>query len=173
MTVTIRPARLGDETGLQANCKTASSLEAVRQQVEWTVRESGFPRLAHFVAEFDRDVVGTVMLIPKGAHALLDSEGRLALCAGRQGSELTVGRMDDWVVAARVWRKGIGTALASRVVDEARAWGLRRIETSTSNPAAAAAMRTLGFSEFGALPLLGDSAEWHGGATEFLFYRDL
>jgi hypothetical protein len=99
--VGVRPVRLGDEVGIQANCKTGATLEQVREQVEWTAAEHRSRWLAHFVAEYESAVVGTVMLFPAGAHPVR-GPGGLTLCPGPQGGQPLVGRLDDYVVASRL-----------------------------------------------------------------------
>lgn len=118
----MRPVRLGDEVGIQANCKTGATLEQVREQVQWTAAEHRSRWLAHFVAEYEGAVVGTVMLFPAGAHPVR-GPGGLTLCPGPQGGQPLVGRLDDYVVVSQLWRRGIGTRLTERVVEEARRWG--------------------------------------------------
>lgn len=173
MTTVVRYVRLGDEVGLQANCKTAVSVEQVRAQVELTVRDAGYPRLAHFIAERDGEVVGNVMLMALGAHVITEPGGGLSICLGRQGDTPQIGRLDDYVVASRLWRQGIGTTLTSRVIEEARTWGLVRLETSSANPAAIAAFHSQGFTKYGELPLVPGDVPWHGGRSETLFFMDL
>lgn len=173
VTTVVRHVRLGDEVGLQANCKTAVSLEQVRAQVELTVRDAGFPRLAHFVAARDDEVVGNVMLMALGAHVIAEPDRGLSICLGRQGDTPQVGRLDDYVVASRLWRQGIGTMLTSRVIEEAGAWGLARLETSSANPAAITAFQRQGFTKYGELPLVPGDTPWHGGGFEALFFMDL
>lgn len=169
----MRPARLGDEVDIQANCKTAATLEQVREQVRWTTAEHRPRWLAHFVAEHEGEVVGTVMLRAAGSHAVRGEYG-LTLCPGRQGDGPTVGELSDYVVASKFWRRGIGTRLTERVVEEARRWGLVRLETSSVNPAAIAAFRAQGFREHGSLPLPpGTPPQWHGGSVQVLFHLDL
>jgi GNAT superfamily N-acetyltransferase len=171
--VRIRPARPGDEVGIQANCKTAATLEQAREQIQWTTAEHRVRWLAHFVAEYEGDVVGTVMLTAAGSHAIRGKDG-LTLCPGQQGDHPSVGRLDDYVVASRLWRRGIGTRLTERVVEEARQWGLVRLETSSANPAAISAFRHQGFRQHGSLPLPpGTPPQWHGGSIEVLFHKDL
>jgi GNAT superfamily N-acetyltransferase len=171
--VRVRLARPGDEVGIQANCKTAATVEQVREQVRWTTSEHRFRRLAHFVAEHAGETVGTVMLTPAGSHPIRAQDG-LTLCPGPQGDHPSVGRLDDYVVASRLWRRGIGTRLTERVIEEARRWGLVRLETSSANPAAIAAFRSQGFRQHGSLPLPpGTPPQWHGGSVEVLFHLDL
>jgi GNAT superfamily N-acetyltransferase len=171
--VGVRSARLGDEVGIQANCKTAATVEQVREQVRWTTAEHRFRWLAHFVAEYERAVVGTVMLFPAGSHPVRGQDG-LTLCPGPQGGDPLVGRLDDYVVASQLWRRGIGTRLTERVIEEARGWGLVRLETSSTNPAAIAAFRRQGFRQHGSLPLPpGTPPQWHGGNVEALFHINL
>lgn len=173
MNVSVRPVQPGDEAGIQANCKTAATVEQVREQVRWTATEQGFRRLAHFVAVHEGEVVGTVMLTPAGSHPVRGPAG-LTLCPGPQGDHPSVGRLDDYVVASQLWRQGIGTRLTVRVVEEARRWGLARLETGSSNPAAIAAFRHQGFCQHGTLPLPpGTPPQWHGGINEALFHMDL
>lgn len=171
--VWVRPVRPGDEVGIQANCKTGATVEQVREQVRWATAERRFRWLAHFVAEHEGAVVGTVMLLPAGSHLVRAQDG-LALCPGPQGGHPSVGRLDDYVVASRLWRRGIGTRLTERVVEEARRLGLVRLETSSANPAAIAAFRRQGFRQHGRLPLPpGTPPQWHGGSVEVLFHMDL
>jgi GNAT superfamily N-acetyltransferase len=170
--VGVRPVRLGDEADIQANCKTEATIEQVREQVRWTAAEHRFRWLAHFVAEYEGAVVGTVMLFPAGSHPVLGPDG-LTLCPGPQGGQPLVGRLDDYVVASQLWRRGIGTRLTERVVEEARQWGLVRLETSSANPAAIAAFDHQGFRQHGSLPLPpGTPVQWHGGSVEVLFHMD-
>jgi len=113
------------------------------------------------------------MLLPAGSHPVRGQDG-LTLCPGPQGGHSSVGRLDDYVVASRLWRRGIGTRLTERVVQEARRWGLVRLETSSANPAAIAAFRRQGFRQHGSLPLPpGTPPQWHGGSMEVLFHLDL
>jgi GNAT superfamily N-acetyltransferase len=171
--VLVRPARLGDELDIQSNCKTAATVEQVREQVRWTTAEHRFGWLAHFVAEHEGAVLGTVLLTPAGSHAVRGKDG-LVLCPGPQGGHPLVGRLDDYVVASRCWRRGIGTQLTERVVEEARRWSLVRLETSSANPAAIAAFRRQGFCQHGSLPLPpGTPPQWHRGGVEVLFHMDL
>ncbi len=173
MDVIVRQARLGDEMGIQANCKTAATVEQVREQIRWTTAEHRFRWLAHFVAEYEGAVVGTVMLFPAGSHPVRGPDG-LTLCPGPQGGHPLVGRLDDYVVASQFWRRGIGTRLTGRVVEEARRWGLVRLETSSANPAAIAAFQRQGFCQHGSLALPpGTPPQWHGGSVEVLFHMDL
>ncbi len=65
------------------------------------------------------------MLLPAGSHPVRGQDG-LALCPWPQGGHPSAGRLDDYVVASRLWRRGIGTRLTERVVEEARRWGLVR-----------------------------------------------
>jgi GNAT superfamily N-acetyltransferase len=171
--VIVRPARLGDEVGIQANCKTAATVEQVREQIRWTTAEHRFRWLAHFVAEYEGAVVGTVMLFPAGSHPVRGPDG-LTLCPGPQGGHPLVGRLDDYVVASQFWRRGIGTRLTGRVVEEARRWGLVRLETSSANPAAIAAFQRQGFCQHCSLALPpGTPPQWHGGSVEVFFHMDL
>ena len=170
MGVTVRAVRPGDEIGLQANCKTASSLDQVRQQVLWTTREAGFPRLSHFVADDDGQVIGTVMLMVKEAHPDTDGAGGYTTCLGRPWVEPSVGQLSDWVVCGRYWRRGIGTLLAERVVSEARSWGMVRLETSSFSRVAQSAFRKMGFTQYGSLPALPGAED---GRPEALFLLDL
>jgi GNAT superfamily N-acetyltransferase len=171
--VRVRPARPGDEVGIQANCKTEATVEQVREQVRWTAAEPRSRCLVHFVAEHEGAVVGNVMLLPAGSHAVR-GPGGLTLCPGPQGDHPSVGRLDDYVVASRLWRHGIGTRLTERVVEEARRCGLVRLQTSSANPAAIAAFRHQGFRQHGSLPLPpGTPPQWHGGGMEVLFHMDL
>jgi GNAT superfamily N-acetyltransferase len=171
--VRIRSARPGDEVGIQANCKTAATIEQVRDQVWWTTAEHRCRWLAHFVAEHEGAVVGTVMLTPAGSHPVRGQDG-LVLCPGPQGGHPLVGRLDDYVVASRFWRHGIGTQLTERVVQETRRWGLVRLETSSANPAAISAFQRQGFRQHGSLSLPpGTPPQWHGGSVEVLFHMDL
>jgi GNAT superfamily N-acetyltransferase len=171
--VRVRPVRLGDEVDIQANCKTAVTVEEVREQVRWTTTEHRPGWLAHFVAEYEGAAVGNVMLFPAGSHPVRGPDG-LTLCPGPQGGHPLVGRLDDYVVASRWWRRGIGTRLTERVVEEARRWGLVRLETSSANPAAIAAFRRQGFRQHGTLPLPpGTPPQWHAGTVEVLFHMDL
>jgi GNAT superfamily N-acetyltransferase len=169
----VRAARPGDEVGIQANCKTAATVEQVREQVGCTTAGHRFRGFAHFVAEHEGAVVGNVMLLPVGSHLVRGQDG-LVYCPGPQGGRPLVGRLDDYVVASRLWRRGIGTRLTERVVQEARRCGLVRLETSSANPAAVAAFQRQGFRQHGSLPLPpGTPPQWHGGSTEVLFHMDL
>jgi ribosomal protein S18 acetylase RimI-like enzyme len=172
MNILVRPARSGDEESIQANCKTSATIEQVRAQVRCTTAEQGLRRLAHFVADREGEVIGTVMLEPAGAH-LVPGQAGLTFCPGPHGHPM-VGVLVDLVVASQFWRQGIGTALTEQVVAEARRWGLIRLETSSLNPAAIAMFRSRGFRQHGSLPLLpGAPAQWHGGTAEALFHMDL
>lgn len=112
------------------------------------------------------------MLMLKGAHASVTTTGQIELCQKRV--DPYVGNLGDWVVAGVHQRQGIGSALARTAIAEARQWGLARLETSTENAAAAAAMRKLAFIEYGRLPILsGRSGTSSGGEHEILFYLDL
>lgn len=162
-TIVIRPIRMGDQAGIR-RCKGGTA-EQVDQQVRWTVSDRAPGVLEHLVAEFAGQVVGTAMLMVKGAHASVAADGRIALC--RTWVDPQVGTLGDWVVAGNYQRQGIGSALARAVIAEARQWGLARLETSTQNPAAAAAMRKVGFVEYGRTP------ELLGRPPETLFYIDL
>ncbi|GAA4995499.1 GNAT family N-acetyltransferase [Actinopolymorpha pittospori] len=148
--IVVRPIRTGDQAGVRG-CK-GGTLEQVDQQVRWTAPDRGPGVLEHLVAEVDGQVVGTAMLMLKGAHASVEAGGQIDLC--RKRVDPHVGRLDDWVVAGDHQRQGVGSALGRAVIAEAQAWGLVRLETSTENPAAAAAMRKLGFIKYGRLPLL-------------------
>lgn len=171
--VEIREAQLGDARALQASCKTAATLDQVRAQIEWTVREAGYPRLAHFVADDGHEVVGNVMLMARGAHALVRDDGALTMCLGRQGESPTVGRLDDFVVDHRLWGRGIGTLLARRVIAEARSWRMSRLETSSANPAAQAVFSREGFRQWGACPLPPGEPHEPGRGVEVFYYLDL
>ena len=171
-TLVIRPVRLDDGDGIAARVKTGGTVEMARRQVEWTSATRAPRVLEHLVAELDGVIVGNVMLMLKGAHASANSDGSISLCAVR--AEPEVGRLDDWVVAGELHRQGIGSALARGVIDEARAWGLKRLESSSENHAAIAAFLKLGFTEYGRLPLLpGHPPQWHGGTDEVMVYLDL
>lgn len=149
----IRPARFEDAESLRRNCKTGTSLEQVRAQLEWTTRERAPHHLEHFVAIVDHEVVGTVVLWPKGGHAVERPGGGYTLCRGRNGQLLDIARLDDWVVAGVHQGTGIGARLASAVMDEARRWGLRRVESSSANPSAVRSLERLGFIQWGRFPL--------------------
>lgn len=167
----IREAEIGDETSLQVNCKTGASVAQVRDQVEWTTRERGYPRLVHFVAVHGADIVGNVMLTPFGGHAVTAPNG-LTLCAGPQGARPVTGNLGDWVVAHTHWQRGIGSALARRVIEEARAWQLRRVICETTNPAAVRSLQSVGFTICGELPLF-DGPLWHSGNSVVALFVDL
>ncbi|MGW5366134.1 N-acetyltransferase family protein [Actinopolymorpha pittospori] len=168
--IVVRPIRPGDQAGLRG-CKGGTP-EQVDQQVRWTVSERGPGVLEHLVAEITGQLVGTAMLMLKGAHASVGTDGQIDLC--RKRVDPRVGRLDDWVVAGDHQRQGVGSTLAHAVIAEARAWGLARLETSTENPAAAAAMRKLGFIEYGQLPVLAKHSDTSpGGQHEVHFYMDL
>jgi N-acetylglutamate synthase-like GNAT family acetyltransferase len=174
MSVRIRSARLGDEAGIQRNCKTAATVEQVREQVRATMTEQGFRRLAHFVADDDGEIVGNVMLYPVGAH-LVQEQANLTLCPGRARADPPLaGELTDLVVASRLWRHGIGTRLTDRVVAEARQWGLVRLNASSANPAAIAMFERRGFHQHGSIPPMpGTPAQWHGGTAEVLLHLNL
>lgn len=97
-------------------------------------------------------MVGTLMLLPAGSHPVRGQDG-LALRPGPQSGHPSVGRLDDYVVASRLWRYGIGTRLTERMVEGARRRGLAWLETSSANPAAIAAFQRQGFRQHGCLPL--------------------
>jgi len=156
--IEIRPARLGDEVGLQANCKPAVGVDQVRQQLEWTTRERGPHNLEHLVAVDGTEVVGTVMLGPRGGHAVERPDGSYTLCRGRNGAVLDIARLDDWSVSSRYAGLGLGTRLAAAVMDVARSWGLGRLESSSANPIAVRSLERLGFRPWGRFPL-GDGTD--------------
>jgi GNAT superfamily N-acetyltransferase len=164
--VVIRPLRRGDEVDLQANCMTSVSLAQILRHVEWAERERRPNWFEYLVAERQGEVVGAVTLKTAGSHALQDEfEGPVRMCVGR-GRAVPSGDLAGWVVCGRLQRTGIGRALAEAVVDEARAWGMVRVEASTFNPIAEAAFLAMGFSEWGRLP--------QGAAgTEIFFHLDL
>lgn len=164
--ILIRPIRIGDQAGVRG-CKGGTP-EQVDRQVRWTVADREPGVLEHLVAEVAGQVVGTVMLMLKGAHASVGADGRIELC--RKSVDPRVGNLGDWVVSGEHQRQGVGWALARAVIADARRWGLARLETSTQNPAAAAAMRGLGFVEYGRLPPLSEDP---GGRPELFFYLDL
>jgi GNAT superfamily N-acetyltransferase len=173
MNIIVRPVRPGDELDIQANCKTAATIEQVRAQVRCTAAEQGLGRLAHFVADSGGEVIGNVMLMPAGAHLVPGHDG-LTFCPGPRGSHPVVGELTDLVVADRFWRQGVGTSLTERVAEEARRWGLARLETSSANPAAIALFLGRGFRQHGSLPPLpGTPPPWHGGSAEALLHVDL
>jgi len=155
--IEIRPARLGDEVSLQANCKAAVSVDQVRRQLEWTTRERGPHTLEHFVAVDGIEVVGTVMLWPRGGHAVERPDGSYTLCRGRNGAVLDIARLDDWSVTSTYAGQGLGSRLAAAVMDKARSWGVGRLESSSANPAAVRSLERLGFRPWGRFPL-GDEA---------------
>ena len=170
--IAIRPTGLGDEIALQARCFTANNVDEVRRQVEWAVSSRGAGVLEHFVAEFRREVVGTVMLWMKGSHAAYLADGSIEMCRLRvtQG----VGSLGGWVVSGEHQGHGVGTALARAVIEEARRWGLLRLESSSLNPGAVAALKKVGFVEYGRLPLLAnEEPAWHGGTAEVMLLLDL
>lgn len=168
--IVIRPVRLGDRDGVRG-CKGGTP-EQVDQQVRCTVSERRRGVLEHLVAEVAGQVVGTVVLMLKGAHVSVAADGRIEFC--RKRVDPRVGLLGDWVVAGTHQRQGVGSALARAVIAEGAQWGLARIETSTANPAAAAAMRKLGFIEYGRLPPLPElSNASHVGRQEVLLYLNL
>jgi GNAT superfamily N-acetyltransferase len=156
--VEIRQATLEDAPSLQSNCKTGATIDQVRAQLEWTTRERGPHNLEHFVAMSDDEVVGNIMLWPRGAHAVEREDASLTLCRGRNGPQLDIARLDDWVVAGRFHRRGIGAKLAVAAMNQARSWGVKRLESSSANPAAVVSLTRLGFVEWGRFPL-GAGAE--------------
>ena len=167
MEVVVRQASPEDAPTLHANCKSGATLDDVVRQLEWTVRERGPHHLEHFVAVADSEVVGSVLLWPRGAHAVTGEDGSLTLCRGRNGPTLDIARLDDWVVTARLHGQGVGSMLARRVIEEARAWRLRRLESSSANPKAVRSLMRLGFEEWGRFP--SDS----GGAPESFLIAEL
>lgn len=110
--VEIRPARLEDADSFRKNCKTRTSTEQVRAQLEWTTRERSPHHLEHFVAVENDEVVGTVMLWPKGGHAVENDDGAYTLCRGCNGAGLDIARLDDWVVTGPRHGTGIGARVA-------------------------------------------------------------
>ncbi len=168
--IVVRPIRPGDQAGVHF-CKGGTP-EQVDQQVRWTVSERGPGVLEHLVAEVAGQVVGTVMLMLKGAHVSVGASGQLDLC--RNGVDPRVGNLSDWVVAGDHQRQGVGSALGRAVIAEARRWGLARLETSSENPTAVAAMRKLGFTEYGRLPHLPERSDTtHGEQHGVVLYLDL
>lgn len=98
----------------------------------------------------------------------------MAWLAPRAAERPPVGRrLDDYVVASRLWRCGIGTRLTERVVEGGAPAGLAWLETSSANPAAIAAFQRQGFRQHGSLPAARDPRPWHGGSMEVLFHMDL
>jgi AcrR family transcriptional regulator len=73
--VYVRPVRLGDEVGIQTNCKTGATVEQVREQVRWTTAEHRVRWLTHFVAEYEGTVVGNVMFLSAGSYAVRGQDG--------------------------------------------------------------------------------------------------
>jgi GNAT superfamily N-acetyltransferase len=150
--IEIRQARVDDAEMLQRNCKSGATLDQVRQQLSWTTRERAPQILEHFVAVAGDEVVGTVMLLPKGSHAIATAANELTLCRGRNGPIAPVVRLDDWVVTTRLHGHGVGTALGSAVIEEARRWEAVQIESSSRNPRAVRCLEKLGFVEWGQFP---------------------
>ncbi len=164
--VEVRQARLEDAETLQRNCKTGGTIEQVRAQLEWTTRARAPHHLEHFVAVSSGEVVGTAMLWPKGGHALERGDGTLTLCRGRNGLRLEIARLDDWVVMGAWHGTGVGARLVVAVMDEARQWGVRRVESSSANPAAVRSLERLGFVAWGRFP-------HEEGAEEVFLLADL
>lgn len=104
--IVIRPIRSGDQAGVRG-CK-GGTLEQVDQQVRWTVADRGPGVLEHLVAEVAGELVGTAMLMRKGAHASVAADGHIDLCQRR--IDPRVGTLADWVVAGEQQRQGVGSA---------------------------------------------------------------
>lgn len=157
--IEIRQARPEDAESLQKNCKRGATLEQVRAQLEWTTRERAPHHLEHFVAVDGDEVIGTVMLTPRGGHAVEAADGSLTLCRGRNGPRLDICRLDDWVVTSERHGTGVGARLALAVLDQARTWGILRVESSSANPAAVRSLARCGFKEWGRFPLQSGRVE--------------
>ena len=158
--LTVRPVRPGDEVTMQAYCKTGTTPDQVRRQVECTVRDARDGVMAHLVADLNGDVIGTAMLIADTAHLILPPDGSVELCPGRTDRPPTSGRFDDWVVYGKYWRQGVGRALFSACENLARSWGWATLSTSTAAGSnAELAFRSYGLTEWGRLPRGGDDVE--------------
>ena len=157
--VLVRPAELHDAEPLQRNCKTGATLEQLQNQVAWTTRERAPQVLEHLVAEVDGEVVGTVMMKPKGAHAVELGGGRITMCRGRNGPVAQVVRLDDWVVNRRYQGTGVAVRLAEEVIGLAASWGAVQVESSSTNPRAIGCLKKVGFSEWGRFPHADGSIE--------------
>jgi ribosomal protein S18 acetylase RimI-like enzyme len=122
----IRSASLADAADLHANCFPEQALNEVQDYLRWCLAQQAKGRMVRLVAEADG------LVVANGQFAILRGQGEIG----------------SLVVAPAYRRRGIGTALISALIEQARRGQMHTIEITAhlDKPWVQAWYQRLGFA---------------------------